>query len=60
MDWSRYLYNIIDSQSAFSYFHKEITRLYNECFPIKRLKLGYKTKKTLATRKREKINYDKK
>ena len=32
-------------QSAFTLFHKQITMFYNTCFPIKRIKIGYKTRK---------------
>ena len=32
-------------QEAFTIFHKQISSLYEHSFPLKRIKIGYKTKK---------------
>ena len=34
-----------DAQTAFSYFQKQYTDIYNDSFPIKQVKNGYKTRK---------------
>jgi len=43
-DWSNIL-NIPDFPEAFSAFHSEYKRLYDDCFPIKVFKHGYKSRK---------------
>ena len=42
-DWSTLL-NIEDCSESFSHFHSEFLQLYDECFPVKICKHGYKTK----------------
>ena len=34
-----------DAQSAYSLFLNDYTKMYNDCFPLKTIKVGYKTKK---------------
>jgi hypothetical protein len=36
--------NNSDPNEAFSLFHDKITTIYNNCFPIRKVKIGYKTK----------------
>ena len=43
--WEHVLSND-DAQSAYTLFLKDYTRMYNDCFPIKIIKPGYKTKKS--------------
>ena len=37
--------NMDDPQKAYTEFHNKYTRLFNDCFPIKRIKKGYKNRK---------------
>ena len=43
-DWSQVL-SADDAQKAYTNFHDIMTKLYNECFPLKEFKLGYLTRK---------------
>ena len=38
-----------DPQAAYTLYHKEFTDIYNKAFPIKNIKLGYKTRKPWLT-----------
>ena len=44
-NWDHVLSNQ-DPQSAYSAFIKDYVDIYNSCFPIKTIKLGYKTRKS--------------
>ena len=39
------LYTMNDAQEAYTYFHNIFSRIYNDSFPLKELKSGYKTRK---------------
>ena len=43
-DWSDVL-SCNDPQSAYTAFHNDFTTVYDECFPLRTLKYGYKTRK---------------
>ena len=43
-DWSDVL-SCNDPQSAYTAFHNDFTTMYDECFPLRTLKYGYKTRK---------------
>ena len=44
-DWDEVTQNN-DAQSSFTEFYTTYNKLYDECFPIKRVKLGYSTRKS--------------
>ena len=43
-DWSA-LYESSDPQTAYSTFHEAFSNMYNQAFPLKNIKVGYKTRK---------------
>ena len=43
------LFNTLDAQEAFTNFHKYFVNLYNKHFPLKKIKIGYKTRKPWLT-----------
>lgn len=47
-DWSPVL-SQTDSQAAYTCFFNDYCKMYNECFPIKYIKSGYKTRKPWLT-----------
>ena len=48
--WTAKIMNINDCQLAFTEFQKIISGcVYNECFPVRKMKIGYKTKKMWLT-----------
>ena len=49
IDWDSMLYEVSDPQIAFTLFHSRYMLLYNNHFPLKKVKLGYKTKKPWLT-----------
>ena len=48
-DWINDILLSDDPQEAFSSFHSTLCKFHNTCFPIQKIKLGYKTKKTWLT-----------
>ena len=44
INWEKFVYSIKDPQEAFSIFHSHVTKFYNKCFPVKRVKRGYKNR----------------
>ena len=50
IDWNSILYGINDPQLSFTIFHTRYLLLYNRFFPLKKVKLGYKTNKPWLTR----------
>ena len=44
-EWARVLASS-DSQGAYTTFHNEFSAVYNQAFPVKTLKLGYKNRKS--------------
>ena len=48
VDWTSVL-TAKDAQKAYSSFHDIMSKLYNECFPLKEFKLGYLTRKPWLT-----------
>jgi len=48
VDWSQILGNN-SAQQAYTYFHNVITEHYDECFPVKKIKSVYKTRKPWLT-----------
>jgi hypothetical protein len=58
-DWS-YIMNNNDVDAAFGRFHTVMSQLFNECFPIKTLKMGYKTRHSWLSFGLKKINKEKK
>ena len=48
-NWNDLYCNIRDPQAAFTYFHTNFVRLYNKFFPLKKIKIGYKTRKSWLT-----------
>ena len=50
IDWNSLLSGINDPQLAFSIFHTRFSLLYNRYFPLKKVKLGYKTNKPWLTK----------
>ena len=48
VDWDDVL-NLQDCQSSFSLFHKRFCQYFNECFPIVRIKIGYRNRKPWLT-----------
>ena len=49
IDWNTVLYPINDPKEAYSTFHSSITKLHNKCFPMKKIRKGYKTRKSWLT-----------
>ena len=47
-DWNLVL-NCNDASQSFTHFHKQFCDLYDDCFPKKELKIGYKTRNTWLT-----------
>lgn len=47
-DWNE-VYSCIDPQLAYSIFHAKISKIYDECFPLKRVKIGYRNRKPWLT-----------
>jgi len=45
-----------DAQSAYSLFLNDYTKMYNDCFPLKTIKVGYKTKKGWLSEELKKRN----
>ena len=50
IDWDSILSGISNPQLAFTLFHTRYSLLYNRYFPLKKVKLGYKTNKPWLTR----------
>ena len=50
IDWNSLLSGISNPQLAFSIFHTRFSLLYNKYFPLKKVKLGYKTNKPWLTK----------
>ena len=48
-NWSDIFINILDPQEAFTHFHSYFVKLYNKFFPLKKVKIGYKTRKPWLT-----------
>ena len=48
-DWSSPIMCSNDPQDAFTIFHSTICKFHNKCFPLQKIKLGYKTKKPWLT-----------
>ena len=48
IDWSE-VSSCTDAQLAYSMFHVKITKHYNECFPLTKVKLGYRNRKPWLT-----------
>ena len=44
IDWT-HIYDCDDAQLAFSSFHQQYSKIYDNCFPLKVTKEGYKTRK---------------
>ena len=38
-----------DPQTAFTMFHKEYSKIYDQCFPLKKIKINYRYKKPWLT-----------
>ena len=38
-----------DPQTAFTLFHKEYSKMYDQCFPLKKIKINYRNKKPWLT-----------
>ena len=49
IDWNDILMHISNPQDAFTVFHKQIYSNFQVCFPLKQIKLGYKTRKPWLT-----------
>ena len=47
-NWSAVLLHT-GTQTAYSQFHKEFSHIYDNCFPVRSVKLGYKNRKTWLT-----------
>ena len=47
-NWSAVLLHT-ETQTAYSLFHKEFSHIYDNCFPVRSVKLGYKNRKTWLT-----------
>ena len=45
-----------DPQLAFSIFHKSYTKIYDQCFPMRKTKINYRSKKNIANWCIEKFN----
>ena len=48
-NWDEKINTIMDPQQSFSAFHNHFNRLYNKYFPMKEMKIGYKTRKPWLT-----------
>ena len=48
-NWVNSVLSSNDPQDAFSSFHSTLCKFHNICFPLQKIKLGYKTKKTWLT-----------
>ena len=49
VDWANLVCTIADPQDSFTKFHTKYTNLYNTFFPLKKVKIGYTTKKPWLT-----------
>ena len=54
-DWDIMTYTN-NCQTAYSVFYKSLLREYNDCFPIKTIKLNYKNRKPWLTYGLKKLN----
>ena len=48
-NWDNLYINILDAQETFTCFHSYFVSLYNKFFPMKKVKVGYKTRKSWLT-----------
>ena len=60
VDWANLVCTIADPQDSFTKFHTKYTNLYNTFFPLKKVKIGYTTKKTMANFWYKKLNQNQK
>ena len=44
-DWINSILSLNNPQDAFTLFHSELCKFHNTCFPLQKIKLGYKTRK---------------
>ena len=47
--WNDIFKDSSDAQESFTYFHTYFVNLYNKFFPLKKIKVGYKTRKSWLT-----------
>ena len=48
-DWQSLVMHLDEAQSAYSAFHNYISKTFDSCFPIVKVKVGYKTRKAWLT-----------
>ena len=54
-DWLSSIMTSNDPQEAFTNFHSTLCKFHNKCFPLQKIKLGYKTRKPWLTQELKNI-----